>query len=300
MAKQATLADLPIRCGYCLSELPSEEFYKSKNPLHSRGRLLYCKDCLKKIFKKHLDEFGSLEGAIYATCVTADIPFIQSVVDATLEYYKKKQANQKNNVFESQANYFGTYVSRLNTMRSVNKWDRFVDSDTNLSDMVSIEDRKAAIEARVDQFKMDWGNFDNAEDYVFLEQRYDIYTDGLVLTPAQETLYRKLCITELRARELESSGASTKEITKQITDLMGKLKIDNFAEQKEKDPAVLMLEAQIALHEEKMPMEYYEDKSLYKDACGLSDGWDRIKRGLLNFALGHKDYPKVHDGKVDG
>ena len=288
------------RCVKCQQSLTFDEFYKSANPNHTRGILPYCKECCKKIFKNYLEELGSLQGAYWATCAEVGVPYIQSVGDSAQEMALEKIEKKGGNITTTSFNYFGTYISRLALMKVNNKWDRFIDSDVDMGSMVSLEERKAKIEAEIAKFRLAWGDFDSEDDYAFLEFRYDIYTEGISLKPAQETLYRKLCIAESQARKIEAKGGDTKNIQKQILDLMSKLKIDNFAEQKDKDLTEQMLEAQIAMHEKQMPMEYYDQKELYEDACGLNNGWNRIKRVMLNFAFGHKDYPKVHNGGVDG
>lgn len=295
---QSNIAAKEAWCVKCNRLLPVDNFYKSPNKHHTNGYLPYCKECAKKIFKDYLQELGNLQGALWATCAEQGVPYIQEIVDRVQEAVAEKQ--QKVNT-KSQANYFGNYLRYLGMLRmEAERWTRFIDTNVAMNEMVSLEDRKAKIEEEIAKFKLDWGEFDGADDYAFLEYRYDTYTDGIELKPAQETLYRKLCIAELRARKVEAKGESTKDIQKQILDLMNKLKIDNFAEIKDKDLTEQLLETQIAMHEKTQPMEFYDQKELYDDACGLGNGWNRILRPLLNFCLGHKDYPKVRDGGVDG
>lgn len=279
-------------CTKCNRMLPSSEFYKSPNTrIHKGGYMCLCKECLKEICQDYLNEYKSLQSAIYFTCATAGVPFIQSAY----HYMEDRVAGKGGKL-----NYFGNYLQAFNTIKkNVDHWVEFADTDTALSEIVTVSDMRQKAEEEIAKFRLDWGDFDDTDDYAFLEYRYDTYTDGIPLKPAQETLYRKLCIAELNSRKIEAKGESTKDIQKQILDLMSKLKIDNFVEVKDKDLVEQLLESQIAMHEKMEPMEFYDQKELYADACGLGDGWNRIKRGLYNFCLGHKDYPKVRDGVVD-
>lgn len=284
-------------CMRCNRMLPSSSFYRSFNPNHTGGYLPYCKDCLKKIFSKNLEEVGSLQGTLWATLAEAGVPFVQRVADDMQERLESKHGEDFN-MAKTGVNFIGNYLRSLHTMKQKKDvWETFKDTDVPMDNMVSLKERKQKIEAEIANFKLDWGNFDSTEEYAFLEYRYDVYTEGMALKPAQETLYRKLCIAELNARKIEARGESTKDIQKQILDLMSKLKIDNFAEVKDKDLTEQLLESQIALHEREMPMEFYEDKNLYKDACGLAEGWEEIKRCMINFPFSQKEYPKIK--KVD-
>lgn len=286
-------------CIRCNRFLLADEFYKSRNPNHTRGVLPYCKECCRKIFKERLDEYKTLQSAMYFTCAELGLPFITVVYERTIEDIEERAKKAKGKSGRK-PNYIGWYISFLFSLRTKkDMWDNFSYTDTPLDKIITVEERKKLISEEVSKFKLDWGEFETPEEYAFLEYRYDIYTKGLSLKPAQETLYRKLCIAELRARDIESEGDSTKEIQKQILDLMAKLKIDNFAENNEGDITERLLEKQIQLHEKSKPMEFYEQEDLYKDACGLMNGWDEIKRGLYNYVLGHKDYPKVVGDKFE-
>lgn len=282
-------------CTKCNRMLPSSEFYKSPNTrLHKGGYMCLCKECLKEICQDYLNEYKSLQSAIYFTCATAGIPFIQSAY----HYMEDRVAGKSGKL-----NYFGNYLQAFNTIKkNVDHWVEFADTDTALSEIVTVSDMRQKAEEEIAKFRLDWGDFDDTEDYAFLEYRYDIYTDGLPkLKPAQETLYRKLCIAELNSRKIEAKGESTRDIQKQILDLMNKLKIDNFTEVKDKSLTEQLLETQIATHERQMPMEIYEDKTLYKDMCGLGKGWDDIKRCMINFPFSQKEYPKIKkDGDSNG
>ena len=140
---------------------------------------------------------------------------------------------------------------------------------------------------------LDWGEQPNLEDYQFLEYRYSIYTDGIELSPSQETLYRKLCLAELSARRKESNGESSKEDTEQIMKLMTKLKIDNFEEKKDKTDIERILEKQIWEIENTEPAEMV-DKEEYRDYLDIEEDWGKhILRAVKNLIIGSKDYPNI-------
>lgn len=286
-------------CIGCNRLRSKKEFNLSPNPNHKAGVLPYCKSCCTEIFKSNLKKLGSFQASLWATLAEVGVPYREAVADRVIESVAAKELSEQK-LLASGMNHVGNYMRYFTALKKANdKWETFIDSDRQMDSLESIQARKQRMQAEVDKFKLAWGDFE-LEDYAFLEYRYDIYTDGLALKPAQETLYRKLCIAELSARKIEAEGESTKEIQKQILDLMGKLKIDNFAEVKDKNLVEQMLESQIYQHERTKPMEFYDEKELYEDACGLKNGWSEIKRGLFNFVLGHKEYPKIREDAESG
>lgn len=171
-----------------------------------------------------------------------------------------------------------------------------------MGDVQHLRKSEELVQAEYEKFELDWGR-QTTEDYQFLEYRYDVYTDGKVLSPAQETLYRQLCLVELRKRKKEAMadlandknelGDSTKEEQAMILTLMQKLKIDNFAENKDKDETELLIEKQIWEHENKKPCEIV-DLDYYKDMCDIKKNWGKqIKRAVVNLITGSKDYPDI-------
>lgn len=276
-------------CVGCGRMYEIDNFYKSINPWHATEVVPYCKDCCKDIAQAYIKQTGTLESGIWASCAEIGIPFMKDAYDM---FYNKVQ-NLKSTPTSS-FNYLGTYVACLSIKRAQKiRWKTFVDSDKGFNEVKGIRKEEEVLKLDTERFQLDWGEHDQDGDYEFLEYKYDIYTEGIALSPAQETLYRQLCLVELTKREKEKKNESTKEEQGMILALMAKLKIDQFSNS-DKSLVERMIESQIAQIEETEPAELYDQKELYADYCGIGDYWDRnILRPLKNLIAGNKDYPKI-------
>lgn len=279
----------------CIGLKKDSEYFKSWSPFHQWDsehkdtRVPYCKDCCNKIFQYYLDETKSAKTALYYTLMKIDTPFIKEVYEKVNERSLSGDVNGKKISIN-----IGTY---MNTLRKYTKnkeiWSDFSATDVDITEVDSKIQTAEIKQKEMDKFMLDWGDQPNLEDYQFLEYRYSIYTDGIELTPSQETLYRKLCLAELSARRKEANQDSAKEDTEQIMKLMAKLKIDNFEEKKDKTDIERILEKQIWEIENTEPAEMV-DKEEYKDYLNIEKDWGKhILRAVKNLLTGSKDYPNI-------
>ena len=255
----------------------------------------YCKECLGKIYTRYKEEFGTAEKALFYTCQMANIPFIAEKVEATFDYVSS-EAKRGSMV----KNIFGTYYSNL--LKETSKhhlWQDFSCTDIDYKDIASHIEKRDITKKEMERFELDWGKQDDVEDYEFLEYRYDVYTQAKEITPAQETLYRQLCLVELAKRRKELDKDSTKEEQEMILKLMDKLKISNFNEQKDKSEIDRILEKQIWEIENTEPCELV-DKKEYEDFLDLGKNWGKhIVRAVTNLVAGTKDYPDISKDSWD-
>ena len=305
-------ADPTGYCSECKREYPIDRFYESKANFLGNGRLNYCIDCCEDIFKYYLEKKGTLEGALYYTCAKIDIPFIKKVYEATLKF-RTAVIDGANNKEESAKKFsvIKQYINFLWGGKSLQKvtddWNDFSDSDISLNEIDSVKKSEEALRQDYQKFELDWGK-QTVEDYQFLEYKFDIYTKGKPLTPAQEDLYRELCKLELRQRKKQEKGAnansdalgdSTKDEQAMILQLMDKLKILNFAEQKDKTNIDKILEKQIFDIEHTDPAELV-DKEKYKDYCDINKNWGKqIIRACKNMLTGSREFPNIEDNPKD-
>lgn len=279
---------LPISESYCVGcgrVYEIERFFKSPNPMHCNGVVPYCKECNKRIVKQYLKEYKSIESAMWLACAEIGIPFIRKVF-AVMEEALDKAKNR------STFNYMGNYLAVMHRLHKKSDcWRSFADTDVAFGDIKNLQKHEEDIKESMEKFRLDWG-YHEVEEYQFLEYRYEFYTEGLgVLTPSQETLYRRLCLVELAIRKKDEEGLDTKDEQKQIIQLMKTLEIDDFKNTKEKGDAERIIEAQIAWMEEEEPAYHYRDVEKYKDFCGIGKYWDdHIKRPLKNLLTGSKEY----------
>ena len=288
----------------CNVPKPMSDFYDSWSPYNITNikklnrktnkqefvhKTKFCKECLGKIYSRYKEEASSSEFALFLTCMQANIPFIAEKVESTFAYVTS-EAKRGARV----TNIFGTYYNILARETSKHHlWQDFSCTDIDYKDIATHIEKRDITKKEMERFELDWGKQDDTEDYEFLEYRYDVYTSGKEITPAQETLYRQLCLVELAKRRKEVIKDSTKEEQEMILKLMDKLKISNFNEQKDKSEIDRILEKQIWEIENTEPCELV-DKEEYKDFLDINKNWGKhILRAVKNLVAGTKDYPDV-------
>ena len=288
----------------CNIPKPMSDFYDSWSPYNITNikklnrktnkqefvhKTKFCKECLGKIYSKYKEETNSSEFALFLTCMQANVPFIAEKVESTFAYVTS-EAKRGAKV----SNIFGTYYNILARETSKHHlWQDFSCTDIDYKDIATHIEKRDITKKEMERFELDWGKQDDTEDYEFLEYRYDVYTSGKEITPAQETLYRQLCLVELAKRRKEVIKDSTKEEQEMILKLMDKLKISNFNEQKDKSEIDRILEKQIWEIENTEPCELV-DKEEYKDFLDINKNWGKhILRAVKNLVAGTKDYPDV-------
>ena len=258
-------------------------------------KLPYCKLCNDAHYKRYKDLGVSSEEALFYVCQLNNVPFIAEKVEATFAFVTseaKRGAIVKN--------IFGTYYNFLaRETSSHHMWQDFSCSNIDYKDIASHIEKRDVTKKEMERFELDWGKQDSVEDYEFLEYRYDVYTKGKIITPAQETLYRQLCLVELSKRRKELIKESTKEEQDMILKLMERLKISNFNEQKDKSEIDRILEKQIWEIENTEPCELV-DKSEYEDFLDINKNWGKhILRAVKNLVAGTKDYPDISKDSWD-
>lgn len=291
----------------CNIEKDLDSFYDSWSPFNvfdaksEAGRpikvekLPFCSSCCDAMYKKWKEESKSPEFALYMCCSMNNIPFLAEKVEATFAFVTS-EAKRGAKV----SNIFGTYYRILSRESSKHHlWKDFSCSDIGFADVATHIEKRDVTKKEMERFELDWGKQDSVEDYEFLEYRYDVYTKGKVITPAQETLYRQLCLVELSKRRKELIKDSTKEEQDMILKLMERLKISNFNEQKDKSEIDRILEKQIWEIENTEPCELV-DKKEYEDFLDINKNWGKhILRAVKNLVAGTKDYPDISKDNWD-
>lgn len=288
----------------CNNPIPMSDFYDSWSPFNvtnfkklnkktNKQELIcktrYCKSCLNKIYSHYKDIYKDSEKALFYTCQMANVPFIAEKVEKTFDYVSSeaKRGVRVTNIFGSYYNFLARETSKHHL------WQDFSYTDIDYKDIASHIEKRDVTKKEMERFELDWGKQEEVEDYEFLEYRYDVYTHGKEITPAQETLYRQLCLVELSKRRKELIKDSTKEEQEMILKLMDKLKISNFNEQKDKSEIDKILEKQIWEIENTEPCELV-DKKEYEDFLDINKNWGKhILRAMKNLVAGTKDYPDV-------
>lgn len=283
-------------CIKCNRLYPIEDFYKSDNPNHATGLMPYCKSCTKEIYQNNFKRFKDVRAALWVTCSEVGIPFLEKVYNHLME---KVETAKSERTLSSTYNYWGNFISSYMCLKKkTDRWDSFGVTDVDKSEAIIDFDQEKIRKEKMRQFILDWGEQED-EDYAYLEYRWDFYTEDIKLAPAQESLYRKLCIAELDYRKAKDKDESAKEEQESILKLMKALKIDNFTQKKEKTLTEQMLEKQIWEIENTTPAEC-EDLEKYKDFCNIESDWFKYSvSAVKNLITGSKEYPLIPRHKKD-
>lgn len=282
-----------IKESYCAVHrrmLPIEGFYKSPNPLHGNGVMLYCKDCCADIFQRNLRRFGNVEKALWYTCSEIGLPFRSAVyerVDERAKAYSGKRIN-----------YLGEYLKMFYAVMSkTDKWESFNDTDVSMGEFSALQDANYKREQEIRELKMLWGDNFSIDDISYLEYRFTIYTEGMELTEYQASRYRDLCLCELKIKNMEE--VKTNMALK--ANIAKELGIDKFTKDSEKSLADDIIENQIYLMEKNEPADYFADKEKYKDYLYIGKEYiNTVLRPIKNLIIGSKDYELLPDGKYGG
>ena len=268
---------------------PPEAKDKKDNKGKRAGLIPYCKDCVQKIFDYYYGESNNFQLAVYYTCQKLDIPFLEELFHSVFDLYKEKSAKEFSDLNKK---YMGEYIRLLN-QGSVKYGDKldFSYSDSDLSNIDTKIAEREKSKQELNRFKLDWGNQDSDDAYAFLEYRYDVYTENKPLTPAQDALYRQLCLVELAKRRKEDNKESTKDEQDMMIKLMTQLKINNFDEKKELSIVERMLETRIAVQEKEKPAFHFDDVRKNADYMGKGrDIYNHIYRPFKNVVTNSKEY----------
>lgn len=280
---------LPIKESFCIGcgrTYDLSSFFVSPNPLHYNKYLPYCKECCGTMVRENIKKYKSLEHAMWVSCAEVGIPFVRRV----FTYLEEKV--KSNGKVSRGYNYMGNYLQLMKMHRKKSDhWESFADTDVALGEIETVQKHELSIQAEAEKFQLDWG-YQEVEDYQYLEYRYDEYTRDLgVLSPSQETLYRRLCLVELAIRKKDNNNEEAKDEQKQMIQLMKTLGIDNFENSRDMSMQDKIIEAQIAWMEEEEPAYHYRDLEKYKDFLGAGTYWENhVIRPLRNLLIGSKEY----------
>lgn len=267
----------------CSGDVIETEFYNSWSKF-SDGKVPYCKKCLQKIFEYYKNETNSEKTAAYFTLIKIDTPLIEEIFDSVVN--KKGSFN------------LSTYMTELQK-RDSNKdiWQDFSGTDVELKDISEVKtiaERKKELES----LEKKWGIQDCIEDYDFLEETFNRYTNNIkFVNPQQEDLYKDLCRDRLLLRKINDNRYGGEEtidkVQNRISKTMSTLKLDLFEKQVEKSDIEKILEKQIWEIENTEPAEVV-DKNEYKDFLNIESDWgNHILRAIRNLLTGSKDYPNI-------
>lgn len=267
-------------------------FCKSNSPFNS-GRVIYCKDCLNKIYEYYLSQSNSnMQTALFYTLQKVDVPFITELFVRLQEEIKKR--NKSGQRLQS---VVSTYIGYVNINKAKEKiWTDFSASDVDLSDIDSRLEGREVKKKELEELELKFGKQDNVEDLYFLIDLFNRYTKGVeFINPQHEDLFVDLCQDRLDMRKIKEkryAGEETYEtLDKRVTRKMQMLKLDEFESNKPKTASEQSLFEKIRLVDENNVKEVYKEPTKYFDHNQIAKyEKDMCLRPLANMLVGHRDF----------
>ena len=265
----------------CVGDVVETEFYNSWSNF-SDGKVPYCKKCLQKIFEYYKNETNSEKTAAYFTLMKIDTPLIEEIFDSVVN--KKGSFN------------LSTYMTELQK-RDSNKdiWQDFSGTDVELKDISEVK-TIAERKKEIDILEKKWGIQDCIEDYDFLEETFNRYTQGVeFVNSQQEDLYKDLCRDRLLLRKINDNryngDESIDKVQNRISKTMSTLKLDQFESNRPKTLSEQSLFEKIRLCDENNVKDIYSEPSKYYDLNKVQYYNEKFSlRPLANMLVGNRDF----------
>ena len=265
----------------CLGDMRESEFYTSWSKF-TDGKVQYCKTCVNKIYEYYLKETGSDKTALYFTLMKLDIPFIEEVY---------------NSIAEKKAVTISTYITTLQRRTTCQEvWSDFTATDVKLDKdevhIQTVDDKKKEL----NRLEKIWGKQDCVEDYDFLEETFNRYTQGMeFVNPQQEDLYKDLCRDRLLLRKINDNRYSGEEsldkVQNRISKTMSILKVDQYESNRPKTLSEQSLFEKIRLCDENNVKDVYSEPSKYYDLNKVQYYVEKFSlRPLANMLVGNRDF----------
>lgn len=243
------------------------------NNLFKSKKVHICKDCIKEYIYRtdgsvNLNKFKKV-------LLLLDIPFYQKEFDSAVEGQKET---------------FGTYYKNIALNHLGEGWD-----NGEISELKEAIENSANNELETRGF---WGSGFDYDEYEFLEDELARWKQTHKCdTQAEATLLREICITILDIRNARKMGTSTKELRKELQELMKTASVDPAkANAISGGQTVDRFGVWLKDIEQKKPSEWWDDQEKYKDMDGfLPYIKNYILRPIKNFFTGVKDF--VIDGE---
>jgi len=245
------------------------DFYMTiNNYFFKASKIHICKDCIKEFV---YTEDGEINLKNFKKILRVlDMPFIQNCFDSSI-------ADRKDT--------FGVYYKNI----ALNHLGKSYEDGDN-EELSNVIQKAVKTEQEIKGF---WGDGFEDKEYDFLEDELARWKQTHKCdVQAEITLLREICITILDTRNARKDNKPTKELRKELQDLMKTASVDPAkANSIGSGQTVDRFGVWLKDIEEKKPSEWWQDQEKYKDADGfLSYIKDYIVRPIRNFFSGNKDF----------
>lgn len=279
-----------VACLFCGKNARETKFYKARNPKYQFfGKIPWCFTCIKEKYDELYKKYEDSKKAMYELCRYLDIPFALNIYEIAKTRWQ-----------ESGVELFQGYITYYSSVGWKKSGITFMDSDKieKLDEPENIYTSEDVDKDLV--FK--WGEGFTPSDYSYLEDELEECRKTLECKSwAQETLLREICIKKLEIRNRRKQGSDTKDVLKELQDLMKTCAVDpakvNAANS---DKSFDTFGEFIKDIEQNTPAEWFKDKKKYKDMDGFDDYIKKyITRPIKNFITGSKDFNVDKEVMID-
>lgn len=257
------------KCGEIFSgNARMKNFSKAQSTLYKGNDryLNWCKDCVNDLYEHYKSRLKDEQMALRRMCMHLDVYWSEEIYESLLDVSSDKPLFRAYLEKANSRKYAGkTYDDTLDEeYLSAQEANIFINEVTG--EKISEKDLPKTREEGLTLYGVTsedidfWGDQFEPKQYVSLDKKYVSWVNGKgKLTPAQQSLYKQVCITELRIDQEIMNGDSSKVASLQssLTNLMQKLGITP-SQSKENDLAEKNTFAVIA--------KKLEDRKRIKDA----------------------------------
>lgn len=289
------------KCQKCGMSTQSK-FYLTKDPNRcTYGKILYCKDCVRKIYEHYYKKYKNINLGVYYTCRKIDIPYIDVAFKGAMDTIKNPKSTIVGEENIIPAYFKGLAVSEQNgwgytfddsigedKIDGIISFDIYTKVKRNNRIVGSLDDTKYdIIEYETEALQMKWGDYDNA-DLGSLETEYLDWQDklgGQIDDKTIDELIKQICYQTLEIKKDRENGD---DCSKKVDTLIKLMNNSNLIEkQKKTEETVRTAGQRIEDIERTRPIKKVDSE--------LSDV-DNIERLLIGYigttarALGKENY----------
>lgn len=223
-----------IRCGNGVQA----NFYNTKDKSRKYfGKVAYCKECIRDIYKDYLKKNQNQNLAIYFMCRKIDIPYIHANYEGAIKNITNSNANLRGEDLLASA-----YMKGIFSFSEANGWGNCFDDSQGEENIDGIASYNSVLDVRkriitssgsvtdeyevipydVDVLIQKWGAY-SEEELIYLESDYLEWERELggIVDRATDEMVQQVCLQKNEIRyERENRGAKTDSKVKTLQELL--------------------------------------------------------------------------------
>lgn len=196
-------------CRKCMKTLPIKNFYQAVDAgeIDSSGYMSVCKPCMHLLYDSIFEETQSIEKSIHKMCITLNIKYVESAVEATKTHLNTMLKNGT-----ALSPTFGVYKAKLVSMRKSmdkSKVEKMTYEDVGTVFVSAVQDFANA-EVPL-ELKKKWGDNYDFKQIEFLENEYSNFKQTHKGDTYTETVLLKRVCYNLLEDKMNRDGTASKD-----------------------------------------------------------------------------------------